>query len=103
MATLSRFIFVHAGIRPDLDIDKQTDEDLVTIRSEFHERAHLLKDYVVHGHTPVSRATRYGARINIDTGAYSSGRLTALRIWRGTGRFFATGDEPAPKTNLPPA
>jgi serine/threonine protein phosphatase 1 len=96
MATLSRFIFVHAGIRPDLGIDKQADEDLVTIRSEFYERTHLLKHYVVHGHTPVGRATRYGPRINIDTGAYSSGRLTALRIWDRTGRFIATGDEPAP-------
>ena len=97
MATLSRVIFVHAGIRPDLDIDKQADEDLVTIRSEFYDRARLLKHYVVHGHTPVARASRYGPRINIDTGAYSSGRLTALRIWGRTGRFITTGDEPAPK------
>jgi serine/threonine protein phosphatase 1 len=38
----------------------------------------------------VTRATRYGARINIDTGAYYSGRLTALRIWRGRGRYLTT-------------
>jgi serine/threonine protein phosphatase 1 len=88
--TSARFVFVHAGIRPDRELDRQTDEDLVTIRSGFYEQAGLLRHYVVHGHTPVDRATRYGPRINIDTGAYSSGRLSALRIWKGRGRFLAT-------------
>jgi serine/threonine protein phosphatase 1 len=97
MATLSRFVFVHAGIRPELDLDRQSDEDLVSLRAGFYERSHLLRNYVVHGHTPVAQAARYGARINIDTGAYYSGRLTALRVWRGTGRCLATGsrEEPA--------
>jgi serine/threonine protein phosphatase 1 len=90
MATMARFVFVHAGIRPERELDRQTDEDLVTIRSDFYERAGLLGHHVVHGHTPVDRATRYGRRINIDTGAYFSGRLSALRIWRGRGRFLAT-------------
>jgi serine/threonine protein phosphatase 1 len=90
MATLSRFIFVHAGIRPDLALDRQSDRELASIRSGFYDRGHLLRSYVVHGHTPVTRATRYGARINIDTGAYYSGRLTALRIWRGRGRYLTT-------------
>jgi serine/threonine protein phosphatase 1 len=90
MAILSRFVFVHAGIRPELDLDHQSDSDLVSIRDGFFKRGHLLRNYVVHGHTPVTRATRYGARINIDTGAYYSGRLTALRIWRGRGRYLTT-------------
>jgi len=90
MATLSRFVFVHAGIRPELGLDRQSDADLVSIRAAFYEHSHLLRNYVVHGHTPVARAARYGARINIDTGAYYSGRLTALRIWRGRGRYLTT-------------
>ncbi|MBN9075606.1 MAG: serine/threonine protein phosphatase [Rhizobiales bacterium 65-79] len=90
MVTLSRFVFVHAGIRPELDLDRQSDADLVSIRDDFYRRGHLLGNYVVHGHTPVTRATRYGARINIDTGAYYSGRLTALRVWRGRGRYLTT-------------
>jgi serine/threonine protein phosphatase 1 len=93
MATFARFVFVHAGIRPEREPDRQTDEDLVMIRADFYERAHLLRHYVVHGHTPVEQATRYGRRINIDTGAYFSGRLTALRIWRNRGRFIVTGAE----------
>ncbi|MDN5926841.1 MAG: serine/threonine protein phosphatase [Hyphomicrobiales bacterium] len=90
MATGGRIVFVHAGIRPERSLDQQTDMDLVTIRSGFFDQAHLLRNYVVHGHTPVDRPARDGKRINIDTGAYYSGRLSAVRIWRGRGRFLAT-------------
>ncbi|MDW6022615.1 metallophosphoesterase [Mesorhizobium sp. BAC0120] len=85
-----RFVFVHAGIRPELPLDQQSDDDLVFIRSEFYERAHLLKKYVVHGHTPVSEAKLEGRRINIDTGACFSGRLTAIRIWGNKGSYLTT-------------
>lgn len=84
-----RYIFVHAGFRPDMALDRQPDEDLLTIRSAFYERAHLLQKYVVHGHTPVDEAERDGARIDIDTGACFTGRLTALRIWQDMGRYFS--------------
>lgn len=88
MVEIAPFVFVHAGIRPELDLDRQSDDDLVSIRTAFYEQTHLLRHYVIHGHTPVAEATRGGARINIDTGAYFSGRLTALRIWRGKGRYL---------------
>jgi len=81
-------VMVHAGLRPGIPLDEQTDDDLVSIRSAFHEKAHSLRKYVVHGHTPVSSPTRDGRRINIDTGAFFSGRLTALRIRNGKGRYF---------------
>jgi serine/threonine protein phosphatase 1 len=84
-----RFIFVHAGIRPDLPLDKQRDEDLVFIRSAFFDKAHLLTKYVVHGHTPVEQAKREGMRVNLDTGAYFSGRLTGLRIWQDKGTYLS--------------
>lgn len=83
-----RFIFVHAGVRPEIDLEQQSDYDLAFIRSEFYERAHLLRKYVVHGHTPVAEAKRDGMRVNIDTGAVFSGRLTALRIWQDRGLYL---------------
>ena len=83
-----RFIFVHAGIRPEVDLERQSDYDLAFILSEFYERAHLLKKYVVHGHTPVAEAKRDGMRVNIDTGAVFGGRLTALRIWQDRGLYL---------------
>jgi serine/threonine protein phosphatase 1 len=88
MIETQRFIFVHAGVRPELPLDRQSDEDMVFIRSAFFERAHLLSRYVVHGHTPVEEAAREGMRVNIDTGAFFSGRLTALRIWQNKGRYL---------------
>jgi serine/threonine protein phosphatase 1 len=83
-----RFIFVHAGIRPELSLEEQTDDDLVLIRSEFYRQAHLLKKYVVHGHTPVGEAKLDGKRIDIDTGVCFGGRLTALRIWQNKGAYL---------------
>ena len=81
-------LFVHAGIRPGIDLAKQQDGDLVFIRSEFYDRAHLLNQFVVHGHTPVEQPRLEGLRLNIDSGAYYSGRLTAVRIWQNAGRFL---------------
>jgi serine/threonine protein phosphatase 1 len=81
------FLFVHAGLRPGLPLDAQRDEDLLWIREEF-----LLSDasfgrIVVHGHTIAEEPVVRRNRIGIDTGAYTSGRLTALVI-EGTEWFF---------------
>jgi len=84
----ANFLFVHAGIRPELPLERQSDRDLVFIREAFYEQAHLLSRYVVHGHTPVDEARREGMRVNLDTGACFSGRLTALRLWRNKGRYL---------------
>jgi len=83
-----RYVFVHAGIRPGVELARQTDHDLVFIRSDFFDQAHLLTRYVVHGHTPVEEAKREGMRVNLDTGAFFSGTLSGLRIWRGKGRYL---------------
>lgn len=85
-----RFVFVHAGIRPELPLDEQADDDLVMIRSEFYRQAHLLRKYVVHGHTPIAEAKLEGRRVNIDTGACFGGPLTALRIWRNEGTYLTS-------------
>ncbi len=84
------FLFVHAGIRPELPLERQSDRDLVFIREDFFKAAHRLTRYVVHGHTPVAEARRDGMRVDIDTGAFFTGRLTALRIWQNKGRYFTT-------------
>lgn len=83
------YLFVHAGIRPGIAIEEQRDEDLLFIRKAFHDASDSLPRYVVHGHTPVATAARVGRRMNIDTGAFKTGRLTALRIWQNRGRYFS--------------
>lgn len=84
--------FVHAGIRPGVPIDQQTDEDLIWIRDPFLEEAGDGDVIVVHGHTPATEPEIRGWRIGIDTGAFANGRLTAVRLEKGRApTFLRTG------------
>ena len=86
-------LFVHAGIRPGVPLDRQAEEDLLWIRAEFLDYAPPLPRRGVHGHTIMGDAPVVTAnRVSIDTGAYKSGRLTAavfdgaeLRFLQGVG------------------
>lgn len=70
------YLFVHAGIRPGVPLEEQAREDLIWIRDEFLRSTADHGCTVVHGHTPVSYPEIRSNRINIDTGAVFSGRLT---------------------------
>lgn len=63
------YIFVHAGIRPNVPMEEQTEDDLVWIRQPFFEHTESFGKMVIHGHTVIDKITHYGNRINIDTGA----------------------------------
>lgn len=76
------YLFVHAGLRPGIPLEHQQPADLMSIRHQFLEFDGNLGHIVVHGHTPVSHPEFKHNRINLDTGAYSTGRLTCLRIDR---------------------
>lgn len=74
------YLFVHAGIRPGVEIDQQRQSDLRWIREPFlfDETDHGF--VVVHGHTIRPEVEIRPNRIGIDTGAYRTGVLTALAI-----------------------
>lgn len=74
------FFFCHAGIRPGIPLDRQDEMDLIWIRDTFLLWPHLHPKVIVHGHTPTAEPEIRANRVNIDTGAYSTGRLTALVI-----------------------
>ncbi len=74
------FFFVHAGIRPGVPVDRQEDFDLLWIRAAFLNAAPRADLTVVHGHTPVEEPMIAPGRIDIDTGCFHSGVLTALRV-----------------------
>jgi serine/threonine protein phosphatase 1 len=74
------FLFVHAGIRPGVPLRKQKEEDLLWIREEFLFCEQQFEKFVVHGHTPVRAPDIRPNRINIDTGAFATGRLTCIVI-----------------------
>ncbi|HWC57044.1 MAG TPA: metallophosphoesterase family protein, partial [Sphingomicrobium sp.] len=74
------FLFVHAGIRPGVEIDQQKQSDLRWIREAFLFDQTDHGFVVVHGHTIRPEVEVRTNRIGIDTGAYQSGVLTALAI-----------------------
>jgi serine/threonine protein phosphatase 1 len=73
-------VFVHAGIRPGVPLDQQTETDLVWIRDIFLVEVTSFGPLVVHGHTAIDQATHYGNRINLDSGAAYGGPLSAVVI-----------------------
>jgi serine/threonine protein phosphatase 1 len=76
------FFFVHAGVRPGVPLEEQREEDLLWIRNEFLVSEIDFGKIVVHGHEPVDHPEIRFNRINIDTGAFATGRLTCLIIER---------------------
>lgn len=82
-------LFVHAGIRPGVPLSDQDEEDLVWIRNEFHDYTGPHPKIVVHGHTPVDKATHYGNRVNLDTGA-GYGRPLSVAAFQGTDSWLLT-------------
>ena len=76
--TCGDFFFAHAGVRPGIPLAKQREEDLLWIRQEFLRSEENFSKIVVHGHTPVREPDVRPNRINIDTGAYATGKLTCL-------------------------
>lgn len=73
-------LFVHAGVRPGVDLRDQVEDDLVWIRKGFLEDTRNHGALVVHGHTAIDQATHYGNRLNIDSGAAYGGPLSAVLI-----------------------
>ena len=81
------YLFVHAGVRPGTPLDDQVEEDLLWIREPFLGSLEDRGYVVVHGHTPVDAPEVLFNRINVDTGAVWTRRLTAV-VLHGDERYF---------------
>lgn len=81
------YVFVHAGVRPGVPLEQQSAEDMMWIRRPFLDCGDWLGHCVVHGHTPGREPEFRSNRINIDTAAYATGRLTCL-VLEGEERFL---------------
>jgi serine/threonine protein phosphatase 1 len=80
--TCGDYFFVHAGVRPGVPLARQCEEDLLWIREDFLLHEETFEKIIVHGHTPVLKPDVRHNRINIDTGAYATGKLTCLVLER---------------------
>ncbi len=70
------YLFVHAGIRPGITLDKQTRDDLTTMRHPFLSTEQAFEAVVVHGHSSAPSVQIAPNRIGLDTGAGIGGKLT---------------------------
>ena len=81
------YVFVHAGIRPGVPLEKQALSDLRWIREDFLDDPGDHGKMVVHGHSITSEPDEQPNRIGIDVGAFRSGTLAALGL-EGNRRWF---------------
>lgn len=88
-AEFGDFFFCHAGVRPEVPLESQSDWDLVWIRYDFLDWPDLFEKVIVHGHTPHGEPEVLPNRVNVDTAAFASGVLTAL-VLEGTEKRFVT-------------
>ena len=87
MILLGDYLFVHAGIRPGVPLADQKASDLYWIREPFLSSDADHGVLVVHGHSVTESIEERPNRIGVDTGAYASGRLSAIGI-QGDQRWF---------------
>jgi len=83
------YFFVHAGVRPGVCLEAQTAHDACWIGDEFLRDRRNHGAIVVHGHSVTPAPEFLDNRINIDTGAFLSGRLTCLRLDHEGARLFS--------------
>lgn len=91
MIEMGDYVFVHAGVRPGVALNDQKPSDLRWIREEFLRHQGAFGRVVIHGHSITDDVDRRNNRIGIDTGAYASGRLTAICLEGAESWFLATG------------
>jgi len=87
MIEIGDYLFVHAGLRPGIALEDQATSDLYWIREDFLNHRDSFGKMVVHGHSITEDVDLRPNRIGIDTGAFASGRLTALGL-EGAERWF---------------
>lgn len=74
---LGGYLFVHAGLKPGVPLERQSPDDLLRIRRSFLDSETDFGAVVVHGHTPVRHGPEvHRNRINLDTGAVFGRELT---------------------------
>lgn len=84
------YLFVHAGMRPDVPLENQSVRDLLWIRDEFLDDPREFDQVIVHGHTPADGVFHDNRRIGLDTGAFISGRLSAAKLFGQDVSFLET-------------
>lgn len=94
MAEWGDYVFVHAGVRPGVALDRQEIKDLLWIRDGFLDQPVTCGKTVVHGHTPIAKPELRDGRIGVDSGAYMTGNLSAVKLTDDDVEFIVIGRQP---------
>jgi serine/threonine protein phosphatase 1 len=95
------YLFVHAGIQPELPLEEQDDEALLWIRHEFIFHPHRLDATVVFGHTPMRTVmVDLPYKLGIDTGLVYGGKLTCLELTEGVAHQVGRGSRQVKKQTI---
>jgi serine/threonine protein phosphatase 1 len=87
--TIGEYFFCHASIKEGQALGEQGDEDLLWSRRFPDDSWGPQEKIVVHGHQPVAEPVVEKFHINVDTGAFATGRLTCVKLC-GAERGFMT-------------
>ncbi|WP_146347985.1 metallophosphoesterase family protein [Phaeobacter marinintestinus] len=90
-------LFVHAGIRPGIPLDEQSENDLVWIREPFLDDTTQHPRLIIHGHTALDHPQHFGNRIDLDGGA-GYGRPLHPAVFEGTDCWLLKDDGRSPLT-----
>jgi len=76
------YIFVHAGLRPGIPVEKQDTDDLLWIRHDFINSHYNFGKIIIFGHTPLSFTAPLinKNKIGLDTGAVYGGKLSCVEL-----------------------
>ncbi|NTJ41841.1 serine/threonine protein phosphatase [Agrobacterium larrymoorei] len=81
LISIPGFCFVHAGVVNGVPLEQQLDKHLLWIRPNEQAAPTVANPFLtVHGHTPIRQVALVNNRLNVDTGAFMTGRLSAVKI-----------------------
>lgn len=90
MTQVGDYVFVHAGVNPERPLEDQDEHDLLETREPFAGSRKRPSYIVVHGHTPAADVVMDRRRLCLDTGAYVTGKLSAVRLQDGEVAVIST-------------
>lgn len=100
MVVVGDYAFVHAGIRPGKPLAAQEARDLLGIREAFTGAPGPFEKIIVHGHSWRGDTVEVlGHRVGLDTGAYATGVLSAVRLDGGEVEILTARDPKAAPWN----
>lgn len=83
------YYFCHAGVDPDRPLNSQSKQTLISGHDAFVAGSGHKDARVVHGHYDAPEPVETPSRICVDTGAYYSGKLSAVKL-SGQVSFLST-------------